>query len=172
LDMSSSLLDDHPAIKDRLQEIEYKNDKLAEKNDNIFDRIIADCLTYNAALQLYQDKYDLALSNLERAIRSGLAVEESYLLHAIALRRLASDSKTNQEALKSLDLAVERRTAGSRFINSERGLLYLRLGDFNKAQAAFDSYLGDLSRMKADDHWDEIDWGRKMLARCKLLLAK
>jgi predicted Zn-dependent protease len=168
LSRAASLTDSHPIITSRLKDLGYTRDTPVSKTDTLYDRNIAEILTYNAALDIYESKYEDAGEHLDRAIKSGWALDDAYLLRAISLRHLATDKNTNQQALVLLEQASKIDTNWNRLIYSEKGLMYLRLHDKPNALAAFQNYLSLLSKLDQNEVQTETIWARKMIARCKM----
>ena len=169
ISQSASLFDSHPSILSRLEEIEYTKTEPAQKSDLNYDRSVVECLSYSAALDIRENKYEEAAKILDRAIQSGWATEESYFLKAVALRHLSYDPQSSKDALAMLDIATQRKATDLRWTNSERGLLYLRLGDIVKALNGFEAYLADLSKLDPVTVQEEVVWAKKMIAKCKLM---
>lgn len=169
LSQGSSLLNSHPEIKDRLEELEYKRPKTVQKSDTTLDKHLCECLVFNSSLAIVDRNYEAALQDLNRAIATGWAIEEAYLLKAIAVRHLDSRREATLEALSLLETANQRKTVGHRIVNSERALLHLRLGDPKNAMKALDSYIEQITQLKAEDVDDEIRWAKGMRAKCLLM---
>lgn len=169
LSMASSLHDDHATIQERLKSLAYSSTRepaLAE--DASYDRNIAQCLNFNARILIAGEKFALALDNLDRAITSGFALEETYILKARALRYLASDTATNREALRHLDLAAKFKTVGYNVAHLERGLLQYRLGEFSSSEASFREYLNGLNTSTTPGLDEQKTFAQEMILRCRL----
>ena len=156
-------------INNRLIDLEYKRTSNVLKSDTTLDRYLCECFVFNASLAIADRNYEIALRDLDRAIATGLAVEEAYLLKAIALRHLDNSKEATLEALGQLEMANKRTTMGYRIVNSERALLYLRLGDPNNAMKALDIYIEQLTQAKSEDVNDEMRWAKGMRAKCLLM---
>jgi tetratricopeptide (TPR) repeat protein len=173
LSMASSLHDDHPTIQARLKALAYSTSREpALTSDVSYDRNIAQCLTFNARILIADDKYDLALNNLDRAVKSGLALEEAYVLKARALRYLASDTTTNREALLNLDLAVKFKTVGYNVAHLERGLLFFRLGEYTRAEGSFRDYLNGLTASATPGLDEQKTFAQEMILRSRLFAER
>ena len=169
LPQTASLLSTHPNIKDRLEELEYKYIESPKKTDVGYDRHMVDVFTRYAAIQILKSDFAGASFALDRALESGWATERAYLLKAIVLRHQSNDPRIIGLALALLDTAEMRRTEDYSMINSERGLLYLRIADHVKAQASFDAYVVDLSKSEVFAGSEELAWAKGMAAKCRVM---
>ncbi len=168
LSTSASLQDDHQTIATRLTTIQYSPDTTVSKSDILYDRNIAEVLTYNASLEISDHSHAEAIEQLNRAIASGWAVDDAYLLKAIALRHLSTDRNANEHALQLLNKASSINATGNRLVDVESGLIHLRLGDKQNALKAFKNYLAQLSKLDPISVHDEVVWAQKMIAKCTL----
>lgn len=168
LSNGSSLLDDHPTIQSRLETLEYNPKQTTPRQIDAYDRNISFCLNYNARILISENKHDAALQDLDRVIRSGFAGEETYLLKARVLRHLASDSMTNYEALRNLELSSKFKTIGFNVANLERGLLFVRLNEYANAETSFQAYLAGLTEDKNSDMEEQITFAKEMIFRCRM----
>jgi len=166
LSTSASLHDDHQTITSRLKAIQYSPGTTPSKSDTLYDRNIAELLTFNASLEISDHRYAEAIDQLNRTIASGWAVDDAYLLKAIALRHLSTDTNTNEHALQLLEKASSINPTGNRLVDVERGLIHLRRGDKQNALKAFKNYLAQLSKLDPISVHDEIVWAQKMIAKC------
>jgi tetratricopeptide (TPR) repeat protein len=166
---SASSPNSPPGAMKRLEAIDYGKGQVVEKHDEKYDRNVVDILTLDAAIDIKGAKYDHAAMTLDRAIRSGSATDEAYFLKALTLRHLSNEPQVTSEALKMLDTASEREGSDIRWVNSERGILYLRMGDAAKALEAFEKYLADVRKLDSATVGEELVWAKRMVAKCKLV---
>lgn len=165
---TSSIMDSHPQIEDRLKELTFVPQEGPATPDVEYDRMMVDCLTLSAALAMQSGQYDYADTLLNRALVSGLATEEAFFLKAKSLRMTSNDAQSAQAALKMLEHASNRMVTGIPAASAEKGLLYLRLGEVDKAIVAFQRYIDDLSRGGADEWQEELLWAKRMVIKCQL----
>jgi beta-barrel assembly-enhancing protease len=154
---------------ERLEEIGYVKGKVLEKHDQKYERSVVDILTLDAAYAINMARYEQAAITLDRVIQSDWVTEEVYFLKALTLRHLSSDPQVTSEALGILDTASVRDASEIRWVNSEKGILYLRMGDTAKALSAFEKYLADLLKLDPATVGEELVWAKRMVAKCRMV---
>ena len=125
---------------------------------------IAPLLQLHAWQHYHQHEYAQALLILDRMINADAAWEETFFLKARIYRLLHDTEATNLQALGFLIRAEEIGVHPLIEIPAEKGLLYMRLGDYVSAKKEFETYLA--AQLALDDNPEEQKWAREMLWRC------
>lgn len=152
----------------RLNNINYKYSNEAKQfTDKEYDKKIADVFDQNALLLIIQENNAEAIKYLDRLINANYAIEETYLLKAIALRKLPSSTVDNNVILDLLEKADLYATNNSENIDIERGLAYYRLNNKPIALKAFLSAKAKITS-QANFSVEQLIWVNKMIARCRI----
>lgn len=146
-------------------------------NDN-YNLTISFVTTFNAALEYGSKNYIACEKLVDQNIKAGIAVEEDYILKAMAMRILYSSVEKNLEAIDYLNTAKGLDIVPSNAVYKQARITYLGLGQKAKAIESFNQYLEAISReiesIKAYyidyindskyNYWaDEMNWTRKMI---------
>ena len=128
-----------------------------------YDSHITECLKTNAKLLVADQFYKDAIPYLNRSINSNWTSGETYLLKAIALRHTQYSEEVNREIISLLDKAKENAVTDLPWVWSEKGIVYLRLKEDEKALNAFLLF----EEYFTEDQTEISLWARKMVAKLK-----
>ncbi|MEO0471917.1 MAG: hypothetical protein AAF206_19985 [Bacteroidota bacterium] len=138
-------------------------------NRDAFTRKISGSILLAAREAYARQEYEKAISSIDRLITVNAASEEAYLLKARIYRRLYNSESSNRTALTFLQKAQSLSTTTNLDILSEQGLVYMRLGDYEKAKVSFFSY--DKGLASIGGYEEERRWVKEMLFQCNSQLG-
>ncbi|MEO1450310.1 MAG: hypothetical protein AAFV07_12330, partial [Bacteroidota bacterium] len=125
---------------------------------------IAPLLMMQAWQHYHRHEWASALELANKMIRAEAAWEETFFLKARLYRLLYDTEATNLQALGFLIRAEEIGVHKLIEIPAEKGLLYMRMGDYGAARKEFETYLA--AQITMSDNPEEEKWAREMLWRC------
>ena len=109
--------------------------------------------------------YQASMDQVDRLITANIATDETYVLKAMLYRQLYHTREANLTALSYLEKAEKLKVHHAIEIYREKGLLWLRLDEPEKALSAFEEYLAGL--LQLGDSGKESKWTRDMIFKCK-----
>jgi len=164
----------HPAIDERIlalgSPIPY---------DEIdYDKTISLVSSYNALLEFNERHLVQCNELVDRNIKSGVAVEDDYIVKAMTTMLLTNDQASDTACLAYLTKAESLKVSPDEVLYKQKGLVLLRLQRKQAARRAFDTYLKSLVEVYnnlnsiQDDKLQmenkkylngEISWTKKMI---------
>ncbi len=161
----------HPSMESRLSQLEADASVFY---DNDYQKLISFVNTHNAGIE-YQKKHFTECEKLvDKNIDAGIATEDDFILKALVTRVLYNNDKSNNLALDYLLKAESLKIEPNAYIDKQKGITYLRLGQSNNARSSFEEYLNQLldiyddnSKAKTREEMKrlekEISWTKRMI---------
>jgi hypothetical protein len=140
-------------------------DRWNHKSSGEFIGITANVISFMAWQQFYKEDYKSSLELVNRLESSGIPSEEDYLLKSKIYRILYHTDEANYEALECIKKAKALGVNKLIELEKEEGLIYLRIGDKEKAKQAFNRYMQGLEEMhgQGENDPDEIQWVKNIM---------
>lgn len=133
-------------------------------DDRTYINAISGIITYVAWQEYYNQNYQKSLQLLDKIIENGFASDEEYFLKARIYRKMYNNPQKNRETLELIEKAMVINTFRFPELMEEKGLMLLRLHQFDEAQQVFEAYLEALTASAADPQ--KIKWCRGMINKC------
>jgi hypothetical protein len=136
-------------------------------SNNQYLNVISTVVTYVAWQEYYNQNYASATDLLDKIINHDLATDEEYFLKARIYRNMFNSIDKNKEALTFIEKAAKINTFRFPELMEEKGLILLRLNQFDEAQKVFEDYLEVLTSATSSDP-QKIKWCRAMINKCSV----
>ncbi len=135
-------------------------DKWNHKSNQEFIGIAANVISFMAWQQFYSSNYKYCIELINRLESAGIPSEENYLLKSKIYRLIYNTDEANYEALECIKRAKSLGLNKLIDLEKEEGLLYLRIGNKEKAKQSFHQYKTGLEEMQAkgENNTDELHW--------------
>jgi beta-barrel assembly-enhancing protease len=158
----------YPALLKRITSI-GEPDPLQFQNTK-YDQMVSLVHLHNALLHLNSKEPQSAIKLCDRNIEAGIAMEDDYIIKAIALRQMSENPAGNLEALRNLQTAESLDLLPNINVYKQQGITYLRLDMKNEALAAFTTYLQNLETIAPGAYVNsELRWSRAMIHKAGVL---
>ena len=158
----------YPMLMQRIKQI-GEPDPL-QFQDKKYDIIVSLVHTHNALMQLNAKQPVSAIVTCDRNIEAGIAMEDDYIIKAMATRQMSETTAGNLEALRELQTAESLDILPSITVYKQQGITYLRLHMRDEAIDAFNRYQKDLEVAVPSDFVNsELSWTRAMIHKAGLL---
>ena len=160
----------HPALDSRLANL-GSNSKTYFSED--YQKQISFVITHNAKIEYSKKHFTECEKLVDKNINSGVATEDDFILKALVTRVLYGDTKHNHLALDYLNKAEALGIEPNAYIDKQKGITYLRLGEENNALISFEKYQNqitsiydesfDISGFEQESLKKEISWAKRMI---------
>lgn len=158
---------DHPSLKKR---IEYSGTPY-QRNDPSFEKIISFAVTEAAISKYTRGRFSQSLKLASQNINNNVGTDDDYLIKALCIMNLYSDSKHNQEARDLVRKAKTLNPGNPNIVRTEI-IASLRCNENGKAKALLEDYQKQLrNQLETITNKDsyaysnvagELNWARKM----------
>ena len=106
----------------------------------------------------------------DRNIDAGIAMENDYIIKAMAIRQMSETTAGNLESLRLLQTAESLDILPSINVYKQQGITYLRLNMRDEAIDAFTEYQKNLKAAAPGDYVNsELSWTNAMIPKVGLL---
>jgi len=158
----------YPTLMQRIKQI-GEPDPLQFQNKK-YDIIVSLVHTHNAIMHLNARQPVTAIMMCDRNIEAGIAMEDDYIIKAMATRQMSETTAGNLEALRQLQTAESLDILPSITVYKQQGITYLRLDMLDEAIDAFTRYRKNLEAAAPSDYVNsELSWTRAMIHKAGLL---
>ena len=163
---------------DNLRKRIEKSGKAESQSSRPYIRTMSDIVTFNAAMNMADQRYDDAIRLVQKNINNNFASDHDYIILVKSQMALYNTEEVNEECATLLWKA--RELAGDNpnlDIYKQEILLLMRMNKQAKAASTLKEYLGLLSRYQKqgvqaeDEEWasKEINWANQLLDKISRL---
>lgn len=164
-----------------LEDLKKRLDKAGESKDlqsHSFQKTMSDVITFNARMELTNQRYDEATQLVEKNIKNNLATDNDYVILVKAQMALYNTDDINNKCLNSLQKAKELAGNSPNLdINKQEILLLLRMNKQVQAASSLEEYLSLLNKYskqnikEEETEWisNEISWAQQLLNKVNKL---
>ena len=166
------LAGDHPSLEERIKYCGKPN----YKNDTDYEKMVSFAVTSAAITKFNQGRFTQSMKLVDQNIKNNVGTDDDYLIKALCLLNLYSDSAHNKEASSMIAKAKAINSGNTNILRTEI-IASLRNNDLNGASTAIEKYIARIndSLEKAKDessyHYrmllTELDWARKMSVKVR-----
>jgi len=161
----------YPLLNQRINRI-GKSEAIHFQSTN-YDIMISLVHSHNAILQLHLNEAHSAIKLCNRNIEAGIAMEDDYIIKALAIRQMSESAAGNLEALSQLQEAETLDLLPTINISKQQGITYFRLDMLDEAHEAFSEYLRNLEILQSNEYVNnELNWTRAMIHKVDVLKGK
>jgi predicted Zn-dependent protease len=161
----------HPSLDSRLSKLSADNTDFYsieyQKNMSFIN-------TNNAKIEFDKKHYSECDKLIDKNIKAGVATEDDYIIKAMITRVLYGDKEHNLLALEYLKKAESLEIEPNAYINKQKGITFLRLGQVADTQNSFKEYLNQLENILNSEKErktanevnylnEEISWTKRMI---------